>query len=57
MKRPKGIIFDLGNTVLNQDWFDPLPGNIKLLESATNPHNLTPVQVQAFANEINRMVQ
>jgi putative hydrolase of the HAD superfamily len=54
MKKPRGIIFDLGNTVLNEESFDALPGNIKLLEFATNPCNLTPGEIQAFADEINR---
>ncbi|HEX9896802.1 MAG TPA: HAD family hydrolase [Dehalococcoidales bacterium] len=54
MNKPRGIIFDLGNTVLNEEWFDPLPGNIKLLEYATNPLNLTPHEIQILADEINR---
>jgi HAD superfamily hydrolase (TIGR01549 family) len=53
MRRPKGIIFDLGNTVLNEDQFDPLLGTAKLLEFAVNNHNLAPIQIQALADEIN----
>lgn len=57
MNKPRGIIFDLGNTVLNQEWFDPLLGNIKVLEHATNPLKLTPVEIQVFADDINRGIQ
>jgi putative hydrolase of the HAD superfamily len=52
MDKPRGIIFDLGNTVLTEKEFDSLSGNKKMLESATNPRNLTPAEVQVFANEI-----
>lgn len=54
MHKPRGIIFVLGSTVLNGEWFDPLPGNTKLLEFATNPRNLTPGEIQAFADELDR---
>lgn len=53
MNKPKGIIFDLGNTVLTEDWFDPFPGNTRLLEYAVNPGSITPVEIQSFADEIN----
>jgi HAD superfamily hydrolase (TIGR01549 family) len=52
MKRPLGIIFDFGSTVLTEKEFDSLSGNKKMLESAMNPRNLTPAEVQTFANEI-----
>ncbi len=52
MKRPKGIIFDLGDTVLSEERFNPLGGTSKILESAINPHNLTPIEIQAKADEI-----
>src|SRR4030042_2020135 len=52
MKRPKGIIFDLGDTVLSEERFNPLRGTSKILESAINPHNLTPIEIQAKADEI-----
>ena len=52
MKRPLGIMFDFGSTVLVEKECDSLSGTKKMLEFATNPHNLTPAEVQAFADEI-----
>ena len=54
MNKPRGIIFDLGSTVLNEEGFDAISGDKKLLEYATNPRNLAPAEVQAFADEIYR---
>ena len=52
MRRPKGIIFDLGDTILEEDRFNPLPGTSKILESAVNPHNFSPIDIQILADEI-----
>ena len=54
MKRPDMILFDYGQTLLNENRFDGLRGTAAVLEYATeNKYNRTPEELQALANEIN----
>jgi putative hydrolase of the HAD superfamily len=57
MQRPAGVIFDLGDTILHQEWLSFVAGNKKLLEFAENTPDLTAEEVQLFADEINEEVQ
>jgi len=41
LKPPAGILFDLGDTILELSRFDTKRGNARLLELADNPRNLT----------------
>jgi putative hydrolase of the HAD superfamily len=56
MHKPLGVIFDFGDTVLHQESFDPVTGNNRLLEFATNNAGLTATDVQLVADEIGREV-
>lgn len=55
MKRPKMILFDYGQTLINQARFDGVKGTEAVLQYAvSNKYNKTAEQVQEAANEINR---
>ena len=55
MKKPKMILFDYGQTLINQDGFDGVKGTEAVLKYAvSNKFNKTAEQVQEAANEINR---
>ncbi len=54
MKLPKMILFDYGQTLLDEERFDGVKGTEAVLKYATkNKYNLTAQQVQEAANEIN----
>ena len=54
MKIPKMILFDYGQTLLDEERFDGVKGTEAVLKYATkNKYNLTAQQVQEAANEIN----
>lgn len=54
MKLPKMILFDYGQTLLDEERFDGVKGTAAVLKYATkNKYNLTAQQVQEAANEIN----
>lgn len=57
MRRPLGVIFDLGGTVLHQEKFDPMAGNNRLLELAVETYGLTPEAVQAVADDLFREIE
>ena len=53
MKKPKMILFDYGQTLLDERPFLPVNGNAEVLKYAiSNRHSLSPEQVQIHANEI-----
>lgn len=55
MKLPKMILFDYGQTLINQIGFDGVKGTEAVLKHAVrNKYNKTAAQVQEVANEINR---
>ncbi len=56
MRKPLGIIFDFGHTVLH-DEFNPIAGTEKLLELSENTLNLTGEDIQLVADEINKELQ
>lgn len=55
MKKPEMILFDYGQTLIDEERFDGVRGTAQVMKYAVkNPHSLTPEQVQAQAQEINR---
>ena len=57
MQRPAGVIFDLGDTILHQEWLSFVAGGERLLEFAESTPDLTAEEIQLVANEINEEVQ
>ena len=54
MKKPKMILFDYGQTIVNEAKFDGIKGTQEILKYASvNKYNLSAEQVQNKANEIN----
>lgn len=55
MNKPQMIIFDYGQTLINEKKFDPLAGTKAILnEAANNPNNVPAEEVQEFANQLGR---
>ena len=57
MRKPLGVIFDLGETVLHSEKPNPLDGTKKLLEIAINPDNVTAEEIQDYANSLAKEMQ
>lgn len=54
MKKPKMILFDYGQTLVNEGKFDGVKGTEAVLKYATkNKYNRTAAQIQAVADEMN----
>ncbi|MCR4649015.1 MAG: HAD-IIIA family hydrolase [Lachnospiraceae bacterium] len=57
MNQPKMIMFDYGQTLVNEKKFDGVKGTAEVLKYATeNRYNLSPEWVQAEANKINKEI-
>ena len=55
MKRPKMILFDYGQTLVNEAKFDGVKGSREILKhAAVNKYDLSAEQIQAKADELNR---
>lgn len=55
MKLPKMILFDYGQTLVNETWLGGEVGTAAVMKyAAKNKYNLTPAQVQAEADAINK---
>ncbi|HEY32676.1 MAG TPA: HAD family hydrolase [Dehalococcoidia bacterium] len=54
MRRPAGVIFDLGDTVLHLESINMISANKRLLEFAEGNTDLTAEDVQLFAEELSR---
>jgi len=55
MIKPKMIVFDYGQTLIQEERFDGIAGTRAVLERCVeNPCNVTAEEVQAFANELNK---
>lgn len=52
MNKPKAIVFDYGGTLVDSLSFDPLRGTEAVMEYARNPFNITPEQVQKYAEQV-----
>lgn len=57
MRRPAGVIFDLGDTILHQEWFSLVAGSERLLEFAESTPDLSAEEIQLVADEISKEVQ
>lgn len=57
VNKPRMIIFDYGQTLINEKKFDSIKGNRAVLERATkNPHNVTAEEIQVLANKMSKEV-
>lgn len=57
MNKPKMVIFDYGQTLVNEKIFDPLKGTKAVLsQAANNPNNISAEEVQALANQLNKEI-
>lgn len=57
MNKPKMVIFDYGQTLVNEKIFDPLKGTKSVLSEATNnPNEVSAEEVQALANLLNKEI-
>ena len=55
MKKPKMILFDYGQTLVNEQLFDGTKGTEAVLKYATkNKYNKSAEEVQAYANQLNQ---
>jgi putative hydrolase of the HAD superfamily len=55
MKKPKMILFDYGQTLLDEQPFDGIKGTQAVLENCVyNPNNITAQEVQNLADELNK---
>lgn len=55
MKKPKMILFDYGQTLVNEQLFDGIKGTEAVLKYATkNKYNKSAEEVQAYANKVNQ---
>lgn len=55
MKKPKMILFDYGQTLVNEQLFDGVKGTEAVLKYATkNKYNKSAEELQAYANELNQ---
>lgn len=52
MEKPKAILFDMGDTLITYEDFNPICGNEKLMEHACNPYNVSLKTIQSYANKI-----
>lgn len=53
MHKPRGVIFDYGNTVLEEDYFDRLAGTRRLLEFIIGKINLTAEEIVVESDQLN----
>lgn len=52
LRRPRGILFDLGDTLLEMERFDPVAGTARVLELAKNPKGLRVEEIRELADEL-----
>lgn len=51
------VLFDYGQTLINEKMFDPLKGTEAVLKEAIiNPNNVSAEEVQALANQLNKEI-
>lgn len=54
MKKPLGILFDLGDTVLEYTKNNPMEGTIKILEVSENPNGKSVEEIQELAIKLTK---
>lgn len=52
LNKPKAIIFDLGDTLLKSNSFNPIDGVRELLKYANNPNGFTAEEIQFYADKV-----
>ena len=52
MIRPKAVLFDLGDTIVGNQEFDPIAGNTRLLEFIDDAGSVGPEDIQALAQKL-----
>lgn len=58
MNKPKMIIFDYGQTLVSEKYFDALKGTREvLIKAANNPDDVSAEEVQALADELNKEIR
>ncbi|MBN2239032.1 MAG: HAD family hydrolase [Dehalococcoidales bacterium] len=57
MKKPLGVIFDLGDTIIPIGKVDWIPIDKKLLDYAVNDTGISPKELQETANRLNRALE
>lgn len=55
MNKPKAILFDAGDTIIEYIKNSPLEGTRKLLEKANNPDKVTAEEIQEYAMDMGRI--
>lgn len=56
MNKPLGIIFDLGDTVIEYEKSDPIEGTRRILEISNNPRGITAEEIQKLAINLTKDV-
>lgn len=56
MRKPKGVIFDLGGTILHLESGSFIEGNRRLLEFVENETDITAEEVQVTADELSKSI-
>ena len=54
MKKPLGVLFDLGDTVLEYYYNSPMEGAKKLLENSKNPYKVKAEEIQELAEKLTK---
>ncbi|MDF2700325.1 MAG: hypothetical protein K0Q49_1883 [Haloplasmataceae bacterium] len=54
MNKPLGILFDIGDTIIEHVHNNPIEGIKKILEVSDNPHQVTAEQIQEFALKLTK---
>lgn len=57
MNKPKGILLDFGDTILDMKKFNTLDGNTHCMQFLNNPEKYSPEQVQETANAISESIK
>ena len=57
MTKPEMILFDYGQTLIDEQGFDGVRGTAAVMKYAVkNKYNKTPAEIQAFADQLNREI-
>lgn len=54
LRKPRGIIFDFGDTLMQEESFNVLDGYIRLLDFTINPNGITAQEITDFTNEMEK---
>lgn len=52
MKKPKMVIFDYGQTLVNETHYDEIKGISAVLKVSKNPNNVTPQEIQELEGKV-----